>query len=174
MKLNANEYLIDLINNLVDYNVKFIICGGVAVVLHGVERLTIDLDLSVDMSTDNLIRFLEVLKRNNMVPRAPIPAESILDKDILNSIVQQKKATVFTFIDTLNPIRQLDIFITEDKCYKAIIKDTKEIVLDKKRRIKIVSLDKLIDMKREINPKRDKDIFDIDALLKIKKKTDEK
>ena len=67
--------------------------------MHGVKRLTVDMDLSLHMTKDNLLKFLTVMKNENMVPRVPIPAESILDKKILNAIVEEKGAVVFTFID---------------------------------------------------------------------------
>ena len=44
-----NNYLREILENLVEQDVKFIICGGVAAVLHGVERMTIDLDISLDL-----------------------------------------------------------------------------------------------------------------------------
>ena len=103
---NSREYLLEIIKDLIDRKVMFIVCGGVAAVLHGVERLTIDLDLSLSMSRDNLENFLSVMKKENMIPRAPIPAESILDKEIVQAIVEQKGAVVFTFIDPKNPFKR--------------------------------------------------------------------
>ncbi|MCP4757128.1 MAG: hypothetical protein GY866_40205 [Proteobacteria bacterium] len=170
----ANEYLLDLLKDLIDHEVKFIICGGVAVVLHGVERLTMDLDLSVDMSENNLLKLLGVVEKNNMSPRAPIPAESLLDTGIINTITQEKGALVFTFIDNSNPFRQIDIFITKNMHYDTIIDDTEEILLEGNYKARIVSVDKLIDMKKEIEPERDKDISDIKALMKIRETTDGK
>ena len=37
--------LISLIDALSDYGVRYLVAGGVAVTLHGVERSTVDLDL---------------------------------------------------------------------------------------------------------------------------------
>ncbi|MBU3914184.1 hypothetical protein KKA14_01485 [bacterium] len=170
----ANEYILDLIRDLVDNQVNFIVCGGVAVVLQGVERMTMDLDLSVDMTEENLKKFLCVIEKNKMSPRAPIPAESILDPDIVNTIVQQKRATVFTFIDTANPFRQIDIFITKENSYETIINSTDAVMLDNNYKIRIVSIDKLIEMKKGIKPIRDKDLYDIMRLNEIKETIHEK
>lgn len=41
------NHLKELLLALAHANVRFIVCGGVAVVLHGVERMTLDLDVSV-------------------------------------------------------------------------------------------------------------------------------
>ena len=65
---NSREYLLELLKDLIDRKVMFIVCGGVAAVLHGVERLTIDLDLALSMSRNNLENFLSVMKKENMIP----------------------------------------------------------------------------------------------------------
>jgi hypothetical protein len=45
--------------------VKYVVAGGFAVVLHGYERLTKDLDLIVLLEEDNLNAFYNVLKKIN-------------------------------------------------------------------------------------------------------------
>ncbi len=165
---NSREYLLELLKELIDRKVKFIVCGGVAAVLHGVERLTIDLDLALSMKRNNLEIFLSVMKKENMIPRAPIPAESILDKEIVEAIVEQKGAVVFTFIDPKNPFKQVDLFLTEDKSYETLIDETVTIKLEKGYSLHILSIDKLIEMKSAIDPPRDKDQSDIAELKKIK------
>lgn len=168
--MKANEYILDLIKDLVDNQVQFIVCGGVAIILQGVERMTMDLDLSLDMSKENLKRFLKVIKKNNLTPRAPVPAESILDEETVQTIVEEKHATVFTFIDSLNPFRQIDVFITRDKSYNAVLDDSEIIELDDRYQFRIASLEKLIEMKKEITPPRDKDLYDIARLREIRER----
>ncbi len=38
-----------ILSELKMQNVRFIVCGGVAAVLHGVERMTMDIDISLDL-----------------------------------------------------------------------------------------------------------------------------
>jgi hypothetical protein len=170
---NSREYLLDLLKDLIDQKVKFIVCGGVAAVLHGVERLTVDLDLALSMSRDNLENFLCVMKKENMIPRAPIPAESILDKEIVQAIAEQKGAVVFTFIDPNNPYKQVDFFLTEDKSYDSLINETEKIKLEEGYYLHILKIEKLIEMKTAIDPPREKDLHDISELNKLRKTRDE-
>ena len=167
----AGEYILDLIKDLIDNQVKFIVCGGVAVVLHGVERMTMDLNLSVDMSKENLEKLLSVIQKNNLTSRAPIPPESLLDRDILDAIVQGKGATVFTFVDNDKPYKQLDIFITDEYEYNAIVDQTEEFQIESGYRIKVVSIKKLIEMKKKIDPIREKDLHDIKLLTDLDQKS---
>jgi hypothetical protein len=162
----GGSYLQDLIEDMTREGVKFIIAGGVAVVLHGVSRATMDIDAAVAMDDTNLQRLLRVLKRQNMVPRAPVPAETILDPAKRRAMVEDKGALVFTFIDNQKPYKQLDIFLTEDLSYEALKNDV-DIFQIGDSSVSVLSKKKLIDLKRKVNPPRNKDLLDIDELSKL-------
>ena len=105
----------------------------------------------------------------------PVPPESLLDKNMVDFFVREKKAIVFTFIDPDSPYRQIDVFLTKDKAYHSLKNHTVEALVED-RRVKIISIEKLIEMKLEINPPRDKDKLDIAALkkmMRMKESTDE-
>ncbi len=164
--MKSGNHLKDIILALRKNGVDFIICGGVALVLHGIERMTMDLDLSLEMKEDNLKRFLDVMDELGLVPRAPVPAESILDPEKRKMMVDQKKAVVFTFLDPRNPYRQVDIFITDAFSFESM-RDHVETVKIGGEDINLLSKKKLLDMKKSIPSPRDKDRFDIVLLEKI-------
>jgi hypothetical protein len=165
--IESKDYLIDLIKKLIDREVNFIVCGGVAAVLHGVERLTMDLDVALDLTKENMDRFLSVMREARMIPRAPVPPESILDRTLLEKFVKEKGALVFTFLDPQFPFKQIDFFLTEDKSYSELIKETVEIKLDEGYSFRILSIPCLLRMKLAVKPPREKDLQDISALKKI-------
>ena len=167
------NHLIKILISLAKSNVQFILCGGVASVLYGVQRLTVDLDLSIEMSEINLKKFLKVMKDLNLSPRAPVPPEDLLVPDNRKKWVNEKNALVFTFIDNENPFRQVDIFLTEELAYDRLIDDVKHLKLIAYN-IPTVSIDTLIKMKSAISPTREKDLFDIKELKKIRKEINEK
>ncbi|MDY6967639.1 MAG: hypothetical protein SVR08_03135 [Spirochaetota bacterium] len=166
MTFNSNNYLLEMINDLFVNNIDFIIAGGVALVLHGIERMTLDLDISVSMTESNLNKLIITLKNMGLTPRVPVPAESLLDPVKRRSFVTDKNAMVFTFIDTNNPFRQIDIFLTDDLSYNALIDDT-DILTINNNEIYVLTKNKLLELKERIDPKRDKDIFDINQLKKL-------
>src|SRR2546430_965177 len=53
--------LIQIVPVLVNSKVDFILIGGMAAILHGSARVTLDVDLVYDRSADNLERLAEVL-----------------------------------------------------------------------------------------------------------------
>ncbi len=164
---DSEKYLLEILEELVHGKVEFIVCGGLAAVLHGVERLTLDMDISLSMKPSNLKRFLKAMRKMNMVPRAPVPAETIMDKKMLETIVNQKGALVFTFVGSDSPFKQIDVFITEELSFEKLRPYICPVELEEGCRIAILSAEKLLEMKLRINPPREKDISDIRALKGI-------
>jgi hypothetical protein len=170
--MSSTSYLQEIIYNLSANDVKFIICGGVALVLQGSERMTMDLDLSVDLSEENLIKFLDSMKKLNLTPRVPVPPESILSPEKREIMIKEKNALVFTFIDTKNPYKQVDMFITDNLSYEKL-KNKVEIIKMGDYNIEVLSKEALLELKKSIDPPRDKDIFDIKTLEKLINKVED-
>ncbi len=165
----SQNHLTDFLVELAKNEVRFIICGGVAAVLHGVERMTLDLDITIDMEYSNIVKFLSVVKHLQLVPRAPIPCETLLDPEKIKVLIEEKNARVFTFTDKEKPWRQIDVFLTDDNAYNRIISDT-EIMIIGGYRMQVVTKERLIQMKQAITPVREKDIHDIQILTKMQDK----
>ena len=70
-----------LVGALVEANVEFMVIGGVAAILHGVSRVTADLDISAPLDRDNLIRLLAALEPHRPV-HATRPDLKLLDDPI--------------------------------------------------------------------------------------------
>ena len=166
MAESTSNYLLEILNDLIDNDVEFIVCGGVALVLHGVERMTVDLDLSLNFKKENMERFLTVMKKAGLVPRAPVPAESLMNDAQRQLMISEKNALVFTFIDPAQPFRQVDIFLSDSHAYRSLEKDM-ETMLIQNRPVQVVGKERLIELKKLVDPPREKDLFDIKQLEKI-------
>ncbi|MBV8587193.1 MAG: hypothetical protein JO308_12965 [Verrucomicrobia bacterium] len=160
------DYLADTLCSLADRAVNFVVAGGVALVLHGVERITYDLDLAIDQEPANLRLFLVEIARLGFIPRAPVPPDSLLDPVIVQRMVLEKHAIVFSFWSPDEPYKQIDIFLTKENSFADLLVDA-EIIQLRGRRIKVASKRKLIEMKERIRPRREKDVQDIRALSEI-------
>jgi predicted nucleotidyltransferase len=160
------NYLEDLLRELTARKVKFIVAGGVAVVLHGIERTTMDLDISLEMSPENIEQFRYAMESQGLRPLVPVPVESLSDPETVRMMVEEKHAIVFMLADPRMPLRKVDVFLTKELSYPNLAKDSVEVDLPGMP-IKIVSLEKLLALKRAIDPPRDKDLFDIRAIEKL-------
>jgi hypothetical protein len=106
------NYLKEMLVTLADGDVEFVVGGGVACVLHGVERVTLDLDVAVQMNSPNLDRLICAVEKLNLQPRVPVSLADIGDPDFVRSMVKEKEALVFSLADFNNPLRHLDIFLS--------------------------------------------------------------
>lgn len=136
-------------------------------VLRGAERMTMDLDISVDRNAENLRRFLELMDKMGMKPRAPVSPETLLDEEILKSFVDEKSALVFTFIHPEEPFRQVDVFIIDAMSYDRLYPLSDEMMIHGKP-VRVLHLDGLIETKKLVNPPRDTDLWDLNVLKRLK------
>jgi hypothetical protein len=153
----------DILSALAKAEVDFIIGGGVACVLQGAERVTMDVDLALLMSPGNLAKFLKVMGRLKLKPRVPIDPVELLDPEFVRQIVKEKHALVFTFLDMDRPIRQVDIFLRRELSYDKLLPDTELILLDDFP-LRVLTKSKLLKIKLGIQPPRPKDTLDIEFL----------
>jgi hypothetical protein len=162
------SHLFEILCVLVDKEVQFVVAGGAAVVLHGIQRLTLDLDIAVAPEQTNLRRFISTLNLLKFVPRAPVPAETILNRERLETIIREKNALVFTFWSPGDPYKQIDMFLTRENSFDDLVSDARRLTVWG-RTVLVASRQKLIEMKRKVEPIRDQDLSDIQALQIIEK-----
>lgn len=64
------------------HEVKYVVIGGIAAVLHGVPRATFDLDILIEAAPDNAQRLLDAFIDVNLGTAELISAEELLDNEI--------------------------------------------------------------------------------------------
>lgn len=150
---------------LSEAGVVFVVGGGVAVVLHGVERVTLDLDIAVEMTELNLGRLIDAVEKLRLKPRIPVPLSDLRNPNFVRSMVEEKGALVFSLTDFDQPLRHLDIFLAPDLSYERLIEGAGSVAIGQAK-IRVISREKLIELKRSIQPPRAKDLFDLAELSK--------
>ena len=61
--------------------VRYLLAGGIAVNLYGIERATADIDIIVDLEDGNLQRFINVVKEMGFKPKVPVMLEDFLKRE---------------------------------------------------------------------------------------------
>ena len=161
-----SNHINEILFALTDAGVEFIVGGGVAAVLHGVERVTLDIDLALDMESANVEKFLNVMHELGLQPRVPVPPRDLMSREAVQRMIAEKGALVFSFVDFDRPLRHVDIFLRDNLSFEELCRDAHKIVIEN-RTIKIIGLAKLLEIKRAITPLRDKDLIDIKELEKL-------
>lgn len=147
--------------------VRYLVVGGLAVIAHGFLRLTLDLDIVLDLDPDNTRKALEALRKLSYGPRVPVSLLDFADPDQRNSWIEDKHMVVFSLISPDHPRTVIDLFVRSpfdfEKTYAARL--TQEMAPGLP--ITFVPLDELLRMKREAA--RPKDLEDIRCLERIRR-----
>lgn len=88
-------FYLDLFQALNRHQVRYLLVGGLAMNLHGVPRMTMDVDLILAMDEENLDRFIEAANSLGLAPIAPVPIGAIKDPAQRRVWVEQKHMIAF-------------------------------------------------------------------------------
>ncbi|MEE4270594.1 MAG: DUF6036 family nucleotidyltransferase [Thermoanaerobaculales bacterium] len=150
-----------VLKTLNDAGVRYLVVGGVAVVLHGYLRTTGDLDLVVELSPENLDRALASLEESGFQPRPPVPLRAFADPDTRRSWIEEKNLRVFSLWHPDFPGFEVDLFVEEPFDFDEVWKRRVEVELEATAAF-IVALDDLVRLKSVSG--RAQDLEDIEAL----------
>lgn len=83
--------------------VRYMVVGGVAVNLYGIERATGDIDIVVDFEKENVNKFIGAVKEMGLVPKVPVELDNLADEGKRRSWREEKGMMVFSLYDPENP-----------------------------------------------------------------------
>lgn len=159
------KYFTPIFRELNKAKVKYIVVGGVAVVLHGYVRTTMDLDILLLLEEKNLKKMDEVMKKLNYGERLPVSIMFLKDHKLVKKWLKEKNMTAFAFFPPVeNPIT-IDILAEESLRFNRAKKNSVKKKVDDIT-IPIVSIKDLIRMKKKAG--RPKDLIDLEYLLLLK------
>ena len=151
-------FITRLCSRLTEARVTYALCGGWAVALHGVSRGTVDVDIVVNIESENLTRAVAVLSELGLLSRIPLSAEQVsADYKVLR---EERNLLAWNFYNPQNPIEQVDIVLTESVQPSDVV----ELNLGSSR-LPCLSRERLIAMKQASG--RPQDLADVDALTRI-------
>lgn len=156
------DHLSRFLADLTQAGVDFVVCGGVACVLHGVARVTNDVDIYADLTDENMRRFVAVAEQWSMTLRAPEPLTALADASRREDWVQNKNAVVAT-LTAPDTTLQIDVFLT----YPIPFDDLRaraDVFSIADESIAVSSKRDLIAAKQSVVPPRKIDLRDIEDL----------
>jgi hypothetical protein len=145
-------------------NVRYVVVGGVAVVLHGYARLTVDLDLVIDLAPDEALKTVRALADLGFRPRLTVEPEAFADPAQRRDWVQNRNLRVFSMFDPDQPLREVDLFVEEPMPFEDLWRRSVEMRLGDTQ-VRVASRADLIDMKRRAG--RARDLEDVAALEEL-------
>jgi len=155
-----------LLKELSREGIRYMVVGGVAVVLHGYLRATADLDIFLDLEQANVDLALDFFEREGFQPRAPVSLRSFADAAQRRQWKDEKNMLVFSLWHPALPGFEIDIFVDEPVPFSGGYERASEVLLDDVP-IRVAAIDDLIRMKQISGRARDAE--DIAALEELKK-----
>ncbi len=148
-----------------DAEVRYIVVGGIATILHGYVRATTDVDLVVDLHTLEAEKVIRTLSGYGFKPQAPVDPMQFADADQRARWVDEKNMEVFSLFHPDHPGLTVDLFARHPIPFESLW--SRSILMDLGgTRVRVCSIDDLIEMKRLVG--RHKDLADIEQLSRIK------
>lgn len=143
---------------------RYVVAGGLAVVLHGHPRLTGDLDLAVDLAPEAARNVIAALVELGLEPRLPVPAEDFADPVVREGWVRERNLDVFSLHDPGNPLLEVDLFAHNPIPFDEL-RSRAEFVSLETTRVPVAGIADLIRMKQMAD--RPQDRSDVEALRQI-------
>jgi len=139
----------DLLSVLVEFrerNIRYVLAGGLAVLLHGIDRLTAGIDLVVDLAPE-------------------VDARQFADAAVRERWRRESGMVVLSFWDPRNRRPTVDLFANYPMEFELLFRDSLLLPLATTT-VRVASLDHLISIKRAAG--RPKDLDDADRLAELR------
>src|SRR4051794_2683540 len=91
--------------------VSYVIVGGVAVVLHGHGRLTMDIDFVIRLDDLNVNAAARALADLGFQPRVPVDPLGLANEQTRRQWIDEKNMRVFSFVSHVPPFLIVDLFV---------------------------------------------------------------
>lgn len=156
---------ISLFRLLNDANVRYVVVGGVATLLHGYVRVTADLDLVVDLEATEAEKAIRVLTGYGFKPRIPVDPLQFADSKERTRWIDEKGMQVFSLFHPTALGLTVDLFARHPIPFEPLWQRSTLMDLGDTK-VRVCSIDDLIEMKRQAG--RHKDLADIEQLTRIK------
>lgn len=144
--------------------VRYLVVGGVAVVLHGHPRFTADLDLAVALEPSNVRSAFAALATLGYRPRVPVSVEIFADPGERQRLVQEKGMTVLSFSSPELPMTEVDVFADPPFVFEETYRRADRVELGEVS-VHVASIRDVIAMKRRVG--RAKDLEDVAMLARL-------
>jgi hypothetical protein len=154
-----------LFQKLHENNIRYVVCGGLAVNLHGIPRMTADIDIILDLKEDNLSRFEKCVSALHYKLHIPIAFSKLADELERRNLIESKNLTAVSFFNYDKNYLTLDVLINFPIPFEDLWNEKQERK-DGNIILPVVSIDHLIKLKEYSNRAVDKQ--DVILLSRIK------
>jgi len=162
MEVRSVEAIVTALNGA---RVKYLIVGGLAVIAHGYERLTKDVDLVIALEPGNISRGLRALLKIGYSISIPVTPEQFADSALREKWRAEKQMVVLKLWSDEHRRTPIDVFIYEPFDFEEEYRKAVLHAVLPTENAPILRYDALLEMKRDAG--RPQDLADVAALEKV-------
>jgi hypothetical protein len=159
MEVRSLEVIVRALN---EANVQYLIVGGLAVVIHGYQSFTDDVDLVIGLEPVNISKGLHALIAAGYKPAIPVSPEEFADARTRETWRRDKKMLVLKMLSDEHRRTPLDIFVYEPFDFAVCNKRARLEEVAPGLTAPFVDYDTLVEMKQSAG--RSQDLADIQEL----------
>jgi hypothetical protein len=146
-------------------DVRYVVVGGLAVLLHGVDRLTADIDLVVDLAPEQASKAIDVLMDLGFKAHAPVDPRRFADPAMRETWRQDFGMVVMSFWDPENRRPTIDLFAEYPMDFEDLFRHSVLMPLSSTE-VRVASVEHLIAIKQATG--RPKDLDDAARLIELR------
>lgn len=157
-------FYLELFRALHTHDVRYLLVGGLAMNLHGVPRMTMDVDIVLAMDDENLDRFIACAESLGLRPQAPVPLQALKDPAMRRQWVEEKHMIAFALSPADPQAPTVDVLIAPPLDLPlAIARGTDRMVGNSP--VRLAAIEDMIALKSAAGRRQDHD--DIEHLKRI-------
>jgi hypothetical protein len=159
-------HLKQIFDSLQKHEVKYLVCGGMAVNLYGIPRMTADIDLLIGWDEQNMNNFEEAIAEHGYKSNLFFKLKTLLSKEVRLNYVKEKNLIAYGYSSDSMRALALDVLVDVpvdfDQCWVR-----KEIKYLGSTSVYLLNAGDLIIMKEYSNREQDKlDIINLKKFLR--------
>jgi len=141
--------------------VPYVVVGGLAMLLHGIDRVTGDIDLVIDLSPGTSTDLVEALTEAGYRPFAPVDPTLLANEAVREQWRLERGMEVFSLWDTTNRRPTVDLLLACPVPFTELLNDSVTVTIGAVQ-IRVASVAHLIGMKQQTA--RPRDLEDVERL----------
>ncbi|MCE3259823.1 MAG: hypothetical protein K0S12_1464 [Bacteroidetes bacterium] len=159
------EYL-KVFKTLRQFKVRYLICGGLAVNIYGIPRMTADIDILLDFDEENINNFESAVKQMMYQQSIPVSLKSFISPLERKKAIEEKNLIAYSYFNAASGGMTLDVLLDtpfefNDLWEKRTMKHLRDT------EIYLIDIEDLIAMKKYSNRIQDQnDILLLSKLVK--------